>query len=91
MIVLFITALQTKVSLQNGVFCLCLWRETQGYFVVFEPFNLCGKYKERRFILRTEKSFYSTCLHFAVITHREQLRQAFVNITCKSVPSSSEN
>ena len=91
MIVLCITALQTKVSLQNGVFCLCLWRETQGYFVVFEPFNLCGKYKERRFILRTEKSFYSTCLHFAVITHREQLRQAFVNITCKSVPSSSEN
>ena len=34
------------------------------------------------------------CLYFpkaripAVITHKEQLRQAFVNITCKSVPSS---
>ena len=42
MIVIFITALQTKVSLQNGIFCLCSWREAQRYFVVFEPFNLCN-------------------------------------------------
>lgn len=26
-----------------------------------------------------------------VITHREQQRQAFINITCKSVPSSPEH
>ena len=61
MIVLFITALQTEESLQNGISCLCFWRETQRHFVVFEPFNLCGKYKDRRFILGTEKNTVHVC------------------------------
>ena len=49
---------------------------------------------EKVYFLRTQKSLYFICLHFpkvripAVITHKVQLRQAFYNITCKSVPSS---
>ena len=48
----------------------------------------CGKYKKKRFTLRTQKSFYSACLHFpnarnpAFITQKQQVREAFVNITC---------
>lgn len=61
--------------------------------------SLVANIKVTRFTLRTVAKILSdsTCLHFsharspAVITHKEQLRQGFVNITFKSVPSSSEN
>ena len=61
--------------------------------------SLVANIKVTRFILRTITKIpsHSTCLDFsnarspAVITRKEQLRQAFLNITCKSVPFSPEN
>ena len=49
-----------------------------------EPRNILVNYK---FALCQGKT--SSSMH--VITHREQQRQAFINITCKSVPSSPEH
>ena len=57
----------------------------------------CGKYEKRRFILRTQKSIYSTCLQFpnarspAVITQRAGQTSFCQYYMCKSVPSLSEN
>ena len=61
--------------------------------------SLVANIKITKFILRTVRKIPSdsTCLLFsnargpAVITHKEQLRQDFLNIMCKSAPSSSEN
>ena len=57
----------------------------------------CGKYEKRRFILRTLKSIYSTCLQFpnvrspAVIIQRAGQTSFCQYHICKSVPYLSEN
>ena len=56
----------------------------------------CDKYEKRRFILRTQKSIYSTCLHFpnagspAVVTQRAGQTSFCQYHIGKSVPSLSE-
>ena len=58
--------------------------------------SLVANIKVPKFILQTQKSLNCTGLHFsnarslAVTTHKEPLRQGFVNISSKSVPSSPD-
>ena len=98
--------LKPLLNIEHLTLCLKAWKEETLYETEYFSFGHECKHsplwqisKERRFILRTVK--YPFKLHVCtlprqdvqlhVITHREQQRQAFINITCKSVPSSPEH